>query len=575
MNILIVSSLYPPHVIGGAEIVAHRHARELAKRGHRVSVFAGRFSTPNVQPGGIDIEVVDDIRVYRTVLRSLDLGDGCYREETANWLRSIVAAEQIEVVQFHNLAGLGANLIPEARRLGLKTVLTLHDHWGFCLTNTRLRKSGELCHDHEECYKCASFFTNQDGVELPIRLRRDYMAWCVAQADHLVSPSRYLATAYAQAGFDNINIAVQSNGIDLPRFTGIDKKPSGKLRFTVIGYLGEHKGLPLMMEAVQRLVHLSNLDDKWSLKLVGGGHLKDWLSKQVDKLDRGVDVHFLGKLPANEMPALYAETDVLVLPSIWPENEAVVLLEAIATGTAQLASDHGGNVELVDHEKSGFLFQPGSVDALVDALLRLVEQPALAGQFGEYNRQRRGNFGETASVDFYETLYSLPGQSERRGPARPLVIVGGGWPSPGATYLVNFLATMSKQGIQPLLIHSDYATPEIWEEAAAMWLWSTDNAERLVLRAMRAHLPVVCPKGFALTDGIALVFGCALTYGSFVEAAAILNVLVEKREFRHSLMAAADDAADLLAQAVDGAAYHYSFCNKARWSADVGDRESP
>ncbi len=73
--------------------------------------------------------------------------------------------------------------------------------------------------------------------------------------------------------------------------------------------------------------------------------------------------------------------DVFVLPS---RSEAFSnsLMEAMACGCAVIASDVGGNPELVSHDSTGFLFPNGDVGALSAALARLAENPALRASLG-------------------------------------------------------------------------------------------------------------------------------------------------------------------------------------------------
>ena len=74
---------------------------------------------------------------------------------------------------------------------------------------------------------------------------------------------------------------------------------------------------------------------------------------------------------------LLRDIDVVVLPSSWPENEPVILLEAIASGAAILASRIGGNIDLVDEQRRGLFFEPGDADDLVARMRRFIEVPSM------------------------------------------------------------------------------------------------------------------------------------------------------------------------------------------------------
>lgn len=97
---------------------------------------------------------------------------------------------------------------------------------------------------------------------------------------------------------------------------------------------------------------------------------------------------------------------VVVSPSVLPESFGLILLEAMASGRAVIASDHGGPRELVVDGETGFLVPPGDEAALAAALDRLLADPALATRLGEAGRARaRARFSLDASVRRFEELY--------------------------------------------------------------------------------------------------------------------------------------------------------------------------
>ena len=208
MRILIVSNLYPPFAVGGAEIVAHRHARALLARGHEVCVFAGRPPRADQDGGEIEFELVDGVEVHSIALRSLEPERAFRWEAAGRAFRAVALLVAPDVVHFHNLAGLGANLILEAKRLGLRTVCTMHDHWGYCARNTLLRPEGFVCRNTEDCHFCTPNAVDEAGKALPFRLARDYVRVCLSLVDQLVFPSRYLADAYRSEGFDGARMRV-------------------------------------------------------------------------------------------------------------------------------------------------------------------------------------------------------------------------------------------------------------------------------------------------------------------------------------------------------------------------------
>src|SRR5579884_1051041 len=155
-DILLVSNFFPPRTIGGAEIVAFREARALLSRGHRVIVLAGAEPSETAPSGTLTFDIYEDIPVYRLSMRSLAPDANFYWPAAARRLRAITASHNVQVVHFHNVMGLGANLIPAAKQCGLRCLMTVHDHWGFCFKNTLLRENGAICENYDECSGCQS-----------------------------------------------------------------------------------------------------------------------------------------------------------------------------------------------------------------------------------------------------------------------------------------------------------------------------------------------------------------------------------------------------------------------------------
>lgn len=533
-SILVVSNFFPPHAIGGAEIVAFRQAHALAARGHQVVVLAGAEPSSEAPSGTLAYETFEGLPVYRLALRSLDPDLNFHWPSAARRLRALVASHDIEVVHCHNLVGLGANLIPTAKSAGCKCVVTLHDHWGFCFQQTRLRTTGDVCSNHEECAGCKKNVRPGPHVALPMRLRRDYVVWCVNQADQLLVPSGYLAYAYAQAGFPAQSIRVLSNGIEMDLVSAESKlrSPDQTVRFLWSGYLGEHKGVLVLLDALEILTQRAELSGRWELTIAGDGHLRP---KVEAKLRSGVfakNVRLLGRVPRTDILQLLHSIDVSVLTSIWPENEPVTMLEAIASGTAQIATRIGGNVGLVEHCKSGFLVNPNNAAELAEAMCRYVLEPELVVAHGARNRQRRGDFDEKRTVDALEQIL-LSSQAPERSEStnEPVVICGTAWPAAEVAMLINRVHDHLMPGRTPRFIWREWVEGKVWSDAVLVWLWDRHPSEKLVNEALRRGVPVLSPTS-DWAVGLARHYEGVILYKTYLEALAALRTLLSMETLR-------------------------------------------
>lgn len=123
------------------------------------------------------------------------------------------------------------------------------------------------------------------------------------------------------------------------------------------------------------------------LLLAGDGPDLHHLESLVHELDLSGSVQVLGAVPWERLPWLMAESDVMVLPSTW-EGLPVSIIESMAFGKPVIASDAGGNPELVADEESGLIVPVGRIDRLQDAMRRLMADRELTQRMGRAARER-------------------------------------------------------------------------------------------------------------------------------------------------------------------------------------------
>jgi len=381
-TVLICSNVYPPHFVGGAELIAHYQAKLLKQRGYDVIVFAGE-NTAGQDRYSVCQDYYDGLPIFRACLWPQD-----YQADAVNfsnsridaYFDSLLDAFTPEVVHMHNLVGLSAGIIHMAKRRGIRTVLTLHDYWGFCFKNTLIKRDNEICRDYSRCAECMPSISGGADRHIPIRMRRDFLKLQLNDVDVFISPSLYLAQAYVRAGIPVEKMQVIWNGIDVARFSAVTKTPRrDRVRYTFIGHFGSHKGLDVVLDALK----LGHFADRVALNLVGGGDLITRIRGRVRALGLGSIVKFWGTVDNSQIDEVFSETDVLILPSIWPENQPVSITEAMATRTPVIASAIGGIPELVAHGYNGYLFQPGSASDLAAKMWGFIANPERIKLFGE------------------------------------------------------------------------------------------------------------------------------------------------------------------------------------------------
>lgn len=368
MKVLMVSRLYPPTISGGAEIIAHNQAKAMVDSLiNEVIVFTLDLSEKH--PFGYTYyEYVDNILVIKVSTNKDNLnidGINFYDSYINDIFEEVVELYNPEVVHIHNIIWMSLNIIDIAKKYKAKTIVTLHDNWGFCYKNTCLDNESKICNDFNNCDNCLKELRS-GGIHIPMEVRRNYLFRQLSKVDAFISPSNYLKDNYLKAKIENINVI--SNGIDVDRYKNINKTKSSTLRLTFAGLFGKHKGVDLIIKALNELKDRDIL-----LQLVGDGEELDNYKELVEQYELNNKVKFLGRINNDDMIKIYSNTDILVLPSRWPENQPVSITEALSCGIPVIASDLGGNRELIIDDINGYLFESNNYLDLKDKILKCLD----------------------------------------------------------------------------------------------------------------------------------------------------------------------------------------------------------
>lgn len=393
----------------------------MQKKGHSVLVVAGDTYSDKKHYETY-YENYDGIQVLRIRLNHENFSENYVNfknDKVDTIIKEVFNSVQPEVLHCHNMIGLSVAILDIAYYKGIKTILTLHDHWGFCMKNTLL-KNGEICSDFYTCSDCLPALLGSGEIYISIKARRDYIRYVLDKVSIFISPSQYLLNKYLEANFPSYKMKVLWNGIDVDYYKNIVKKESTTIRFSYIGYMGAHKGIQLLLDALLQLK-----DKNVELNLVGDGELLDEYKAFTKRNNLEKNVRFWGKIQNNEINKVYEETDVYVIASIWPENQPVTITEALATGTPVIASNLGGNVELVESEVDGFLFESGNVLSLEEKMLFFINNPQEIEIFGKRGMLKMENNSFSNQVDELLELYDDPSVNLGYFKKSPLVAVTG------------------------------------------------------------------------------------------------------------------------------------------------------
>ena len=177
------------------------------------------------------------------------------------------------------------------------------------------------------------------------------------------------------------------HGVDLTRFKPSVRNSNGTLRLLAVGRLVEKKGFHFLIAA------LAGLKLPFTLTIVGEGPERERLRQLVVLNNLENRIVFRGALTHSELPRLYADNDVVVVPSIQDRSGdrdglPNVVLEGMASGRAVVASDAGAIASAITDNENGLLVPPGDPVALGQAITRLAQSSELREQLGHNGRRR-------------------------------------------------------------------------------------------------------------------------------------------------------------------------------------------
>lgn len=390
MKILLVSHKYPPFALGGVEVYTYNLARTLGER-HEVSVFF-RHDDPRAPSFAEQDDKDEGVLVRRISCYPTGLGAGVVGEFFGTFLSRQVEASfarfldkvQPDLIHVQHVMALSARLLHLARHSGAPVLLTLHDYWFICSNSQLIWPDARTCRGKAwgmNCVHCAAAARFPSPlvrwlrpVLAPFLLYRDRVVKGAAlRADRFLAPSRFLIDQYVAAGFPGDRFSYLENGIPVTHIRRVPWQPArGPLRVMFLGSLAWQKGVHVLVEAFNGLP-------------AGVARLRIWGDPTVfpaygDSLDRLLvhpDARLMGRIPNEQVGEALADSDVVVVPSLWYENSPLVIQEARAAGVPVVASGHGALAEKVRDGVDGLLFTPGDADSLRKALQRLVDEPDL------------------------------------------------------------------------------------------------------------------------------------------------------------------------------------------------------
>ncbi len=422
MRILQVIDQYPP-AIGGAEIQTQRLSRQLVQRGHQVAVITcWQRNLPYFRDE-------DGVQVYR-IRGWISRLEWLYADPThldsppypdpglILATRRVLNEFKPDVIMVYGwiVYSIAAALIGK----NIPMVVMSRDYQYACATRLLMHRRETLCSGPglSKCMACASIFYGR--AKGPILVGGIFGGrWLLKRkARAFVSVSRFVremvgrdllgrSRENAEFGTDGIPNVVIYNAPADTNSTNVDQSILDQLPkepfILFVGRFVREKGLHILVDAYKKLKNPP------PLVLIGSPSTEDMIP-----IPEGTTV--IHKVPHATVMAAWERCSFAVVPSTVPDSLPGVVLEAMSKGKAVVGSAVGGLLDMVVNEQTGLLFPLGDVQAMADAMQKLIDNPELNRAYGAASKQRIDEFftAENASTQFESLFMSLVGTNAKQ-----------------------------------------------------------------------------------------------------------------------------------------------------------------
>ena len=310
-------------------------------------------------------------------------------------LAGVIAGLDADVIYLHNVFD-PAVVSSVAAITGRGALLWyVHDHYLTCLSELRWRRDIGTCPQclGHDCLvaigegHCVLRYPDEtlDGADLDARVK---LSQSLTKVDAIVVVSDYMqsllrdAVPHLDGRLHRLTRPIRDLG-DMPRRRR--KRPDDPAIVTYAGRITAEKGLAIVIEA------LGTIQSKASIELHVAGVVESdsyWdhcqrLQLSASSANPHLSVTYLGHLDYDAIDQQFRQSDIVTIPSQWPEPLGAVALEAMSAGAAVIASNTGGLNDTVVHDHNGLHVDPDDITAWANAITSLLQDPARARRLGQ------------------------------------------------------------------------------------------------------------------------------------------------------------------------------------------------
>ena len=354
MRVVMLSNSFPPDV-GGIQAHVSNLAQTLARQGHQLKIVTVRRNkAERVRDtfAGLDVTRVPQLNLPKTL--------------TTQYL------------------AISTALLIAMRIRGQADVVHYHTFWPDAFTAFVINKFVPTVYTAHE----SRFLIMAEQPQ-----SRRWLKLALRPFQGVIAPSTELLEVTRELGVSSDKSVFIANAVDAQKFPADAASGAVRARY---GIPADHSlilcprrlvpknGVEFLIESLpsirRRLKSVSVL-------IAGDGPEREKLEARVRELGLQGSVIFAGNQDNEELPAFYADADIVAIPSL-KEATSIAGLEAMSSARAVVATRVGGLPEIIENEVTGLLVPPRDPEALALAIIRLLESPDLRKQLGRAARAR-------------------------------------------------------------------------------------------------------------------------------------------------------------------------------------------
>lgn len=400
MRILAVNKYF--YLKGGCETYYFALNKALKDKGHDIIHFSMKDEKNAWSP--YEKYFVNNIDYYdKSLFKRISYASKIiYSREAKKKISHLIKAGTPQLAHIHNFYHqLSPSILKEIKRNGIPIVYTAHDLKLIC-PNYQMLNRGEVC---EKCsgkkfYACTLNRCMKNSLPASLVSTAEMCLHSMLRSfdaiDTIITPSRFYRNKFIEFGYAPERI------VHIPNF--VDTKANQPNYFSqgyiaYVGRISKEKGI---MTLIQAMRNVKSID----LYIVGDGPLKNEAEKQIEHFNLS-NVKMLGFQTGKKLDSIIKNSKFTVLPSEWYENSPMSVFESMSYGKAVIGSNMGGIPELIEHEKTGLVFESKNSEQLAIQINYLIDNPKKAGEMGrEARRKAELEYGKENHFERIEQLYS-------------------------------------------------------------------------------------------------------------------------------------------------------------------------